>query len=87
METISIERKTQDLFRVVSNFGYWSDGGNIDELVAFDKNGMLCNMRAQSLERAAGRNYIIICPFFVVNLTVLTAARALEVGQSTVVSL
>lgn len=86
MKTLTIQRETNEIFTIVSDFPFWSNGGIIQERVAFSGDS-LSNMRAQAIDRANGKSYILIAPFGVANPVVLAAAKTMQVGEIKTVTL
>lgn len=86
-KTLTIERVSSDIFKIVSNFSYWGDGAPINNRFAFDEKGGLSSSRAQMLDRAAGDHYLLPAPMKITKREVVAAAGSLEVGGSVTVTL
>jgi hypothetical protein len=62
VRSITITRESSDIFTAESNFGFWGDSSNLHERLAFDDGGNLSTIRAQTIDRAQGLEYILVSP-------------------------
>jgi len=84
MNTFTITRESADIWTVTSSAVFWSNGDKVDERVALSTDGtVLSNYRAQAIDRAAGRRYILVAPFSICRMPAnLERAMSLAPGQS-----
>jgi hypothetical protein len=83
---ITITRESSDIFTAESDFGFWGDGSRLRERLAFNDIGNLSTVRAQTIDRAHGVEYILISPLSFRKGgkydDLITAASGLQVGES-----
>lgn len=85
--TLTITRENEAIFRVKSDLAYWSDGQCIDERMAFNERGKLSNSNAQTIDRQAGKRYVLVVPFGIKHPAVVKTAQGLAVGESAMITL
>lgn len=87
--SITITRESSDIFTAESDFGFWGDGSRLRERLAFNDIGNLSTVRAQTIDRAQGLEYILVSPLSFRKGGkydhLITAASGLQVGESVVV--
>jgi hypothetical protein len=84
---LKITRESKLIFVIKGDSPYWSDGSPISARTAFDRNGILSSIRAQSIDREAGNQYLLIAPISFKHSELLSTAGALQIGESAVVTL
>ena len=62
MRSITIARESADIFTVESDFGFWGDNSRLRERLAFNESGNLSAVRAQTVDRGQGLEYILVSP-------------------------
>jgi hypothetical protein len=89
VRSITITRESSDIFTAESNFGFWGDSSCLRERLAFDDRGNLSAVKAQTIDRAQGLEYILISPMSFREggkyAPIIAAASGLQVGDSAVV--
>lgn len=89
VHNITITRESDDIFTAESDFGFWGDNSRLRERLAFDDIGNLSTIRAQTIDRAQGLEYILISPLSFRKGGkydhLITAASGLRVGESSTV--
>ena len=89
VRSITITRESSEIFTAESNFGFWGDSSRLRERLAFNDGGNLSAVRAQTIDRGQGLDYILISPMSFrrggkYDHLVITA-RGLQVGESAIV--
>lgn len=87
MQTLTITRETLQVFTVKSNFPYWTDGSAINCRVAFDKQGMLSQIRAQAIDAEAGKRYLLVNMIKFNRADILATAGAMQLGSTETIKL
>jgi hypothetical protein len=82
MRTLTITRETLQVFTVKSNFPFWSDGSAINSRVAFNKEGELSAIRAQTLDAEAGKRYLLVNCIKFNRADILATAGAMQLGAT-----
>lgn len=89
VRSITISRESSDIFTAKSNFGFWGDGSRLNERLAFNDFGNLSTIRAQTIDRVQGLEYILVSPLSFRKGGkydhLITAASELKIGDSAII--